>query len=353
MPVPPPPGKTPAHIPNTESDEPLYRSLIEHSLDVVSILSGDGTLLYDNPSVELVLGYAQGELVGANAFELVHPDDLAGAMKLLSSTLTTAGAQASITLRFRHKDGSWRILESIGKSILAPDGAQQVILNSRDVTEVVTSTVSLRRARDELTLAVHERTREVEEAHIEMLERLARAAECRDDDTGEHTRRVGEVASRLAAALDLPAAEVELIRRTAPLHDIGKIGIVDAILRKPGPLTAAEFGIMKGHTILGAKILAGGRSEFMRSAEAIALRHHERWDGTGYPQGLAGDEIPVFARIVAIADVFDALSHDRPYRPAWALERVMETIRSGRSRHFDPTFTDRFLELSMDGGLTA
>ncbi len=343
MPVSTHPGTQPEDITGSGSDDYLYRSLIEHSLDVVSVLAADGTILYDNPSVERVLGYRQGELGGANAFELVHPDDLSGALELLSSTLTTAGSQASITLRFRHKDGSWRILESIGKSILGSHGAQQVILNSRDVTQAVESTNSLKRARDELTMRVHERTREVEEAHIEMLERLARAAECRDDDTGEHTRRVGHLAGSLAAALDLPHATVALIERTAPLHDIGKIGIADSILRKPGPLTPDEFEVMRGHTRLGAKILAGGRSEFMRTAELIALHHHERWDGTGYPDQLAGEEIPIFARIVAVVDVFDALNHDRSYRAAWPLRKILDVISSGRGSHFDPVVTDLFL----------
>ncbi|HET7275329.1 MAG TPA: HD domain-containing phosphohydrolase [Longimicrobiaceae bacterium] len=343
MPIPPAPAAPPSAQASADPPADWYRSLIENSHDLVSILAPDGRIIYDNPSVERVLGYAQGELVGMNAFELVHPDDLRGALELLAETATTPGSSASIVLRFRHKDKSWRVLESVGKSLRGPGSEPQVVINSRDVTEAVHATTDLAEAKEELARRVCERNREVEEAHVEMLERLARASEFRDDETGEHTRRVGAVATLLAQVLALPADEVELIRRTAPLHDIGKIGISDAILRKPGPLTPDELEVMRGHTLLGSRILSGGRSEFMRSAECVALRHHERWDGHGYPHHLKGDDIPLIARIVAIADFFDALTHDRPYRKAWPRERVFAEIERESGHHFDPVLADRFL----------
>src|SRR4030095_11064592 len=158
---------------------------------------------------------------------------------------------------------------------------------------------------------------ELEETQIEILERLALAAEYRDDDTGEHTRRVGQMSAQIAKALQLPEADVELIWRAAPLHDVGKIAIPDAILLKPGKLTPEEFAQMKTHTALGAKMLSRGRFPLLQMAEEIALTHHEHWNGNGY-LGLAGESIPIAGRIVAVADVFDALTHERPYKKAWS-----------------------------------
>lgn len=196
---------------------------------------------------------------------------------------------------------------------------------------------------------VEHTTRAYEHSQFEILERLAQAAEFRDDDTGEHTRRVGEASSRLAGRLDLHPVDVELIRRAAPLHDVGKISIPDAILLKPGRLTAEEFEVMKSHASSGAKLLAGGKSELIRMAEEIALCHHERWDGRGYPGGLAGEEIPMAARIVAVVDVYDALSSDRPYRAAWPREVVLEEIRKGSGTHFDSSIVEAFLDMQKSG----
>jgi putative two-component system response regulator len=187
-----------------------------------------------------------------------------------------------------------------------------------------------------LETRVDERTRELRESQIEIVERLARAAEIRDDDTGRHTERVGNLSALLAEALGLGRRQVELIRRAALLHDVGKIGIPDSILLKPGGLTASELEVIRSHTVIGARILSGGQSELVKIAERIALSHHERWDGAGYPSGLAGEAIPLEARIIAVADVLDALCHRRPYRPAWPMEKVLAQIARESGRHFDP-----------------
>jgi len=181
-----------------------------------------------------------------------------------------------------------------------------------------------------------QRTDQLEGAHLDTLERLAVAAEFRDDETGRHTERVGEVAALLGRAAGLAEEDLVLLRRAAPLHDLGKIGIPDSILRKPGPLTAEEWEVMKTHTTTGARILAGGRSRVIRRAEEIALWHHERWDGTGYPEGRSGEAIPLAARIVAVADVFDALTSDRVYRKAWPADDVLAYIERYAGQHFDP-----------------
>jgi cyclic di-GMP phosphodiesterase len=189
---------------------------------------------------------------------------------------------------------------------------------------------------------VSERTVELEGAYLDTLERLAIAAEFRDDDTGRHTERVGEAAAMLAGALGLPEEDVFLIRRSAPLHDLGKIGVPDAILRKSGPLTNDEWDVMRGHTTIGARILSGGRSRVVRLAEEIALHHHEQWSGEGYPKGLAGEAIPLAGRLVMVADVFDALTSDRVYRKAWPAERVFTYIRQYAGQRFDPRIAALF-----------
>ena len=199
---------------------------------------------------------------------------------------------------------------------------------------------------------VRERTHELEESQLEVLERLAQAAEFRDDDTGQHTRRVGEMAAQLAQVLELPKHQIEIIRRAAPLHDVGKIGISDTILLKPAKLTPEEFDIIKTHTTIGARLLSGGRSDFVRTAETIALSHHERWDGSGYPQGLAGENIPIEGRIVAITDVFDALTHERPYKKAWTIQDAQSEIQSQSARQFDPRVVEAFSQIFQEIELT-
>lgn len=191
---------------------------------------------------------------------------------------------------------------------------------------------------------VKARTWELEEAQIEIMERLARAAEYRDDNTGEHTFRVGHNCAELARAAGLNDTEVELIRTAAPLHDVGKIGIPDEILLKPGALTDDEFDLMKTHTEIGARILGGSSFRVLQLAEQIALWHHEAWDGSGYPHGLAGEKIPIACRILTIVDVFDALTHERPYKAAWPADKALDVIVQDRGTKFDPRLADLFIE---------
>ena len=195
-----------------------------------------------------------------------------------------------------------------------------------------------------LEAKVRERTRELEAAQIETIERLAKAAEFRDDNTGQHTERVAQMAALLAKERGLPDGQVSLIRRAAPLHDVGKIGIPDAILLKLGKLTPSEFELVKSHTVIGARILSGSRFPILRLAEEIAFSHHERWDGHGYA-GMAKDAIPLAGRMVALADVFDALTQKRPYKEAWPVEEAIAEIDRQRGRQFDPELVDAFLRV--------
>jgi HD-GYP domain-containing protein (c-di-GMP phosphodiesterase class II) len=187
--------------------------------------------------------------------------------------------------------------------------------------------------------------RDVEFARLETLQRLALAAEYRDDDTMHHTERVGQLAARVADRMGLAPETIELIRQAAPLHDVGKLGVSDTILLKPGPLTPAEWALMQRHSAIGAAILAGSKSPVLQLGEEIARSHHERWDGTGYPDGRAREAIPLSARIVSIADTFDALTHERPYKHAWALDDALAEIEQLAWKHFDPRVVTAFLAL--------
>jgi putative nucleotidyltransferase with HDIG domain len=187
------------------------------------------------------------------------------------------------------------------------------------------------------------RRRDAEAAQEELLQRLLRAAGYRDDNTHEHTQRVADLAARLARGLGMPDRQVALILRAAPLHDIGKIAIPDSILLKPGRLTDEEFEVVKTHAVLGARVLTSGDSDVLQMAEAIARHHHERWDGAGYPGGLAGDAIPIAARLVHLADVFDVLVHERPYKDSWTVDAAVAEIERGAGTDFDPAAVRAFL----------
>lgn len=219
----------------------------------------------------------------------------------------------------------------------------EVVLRIRTHLEARSLHLQLASHAELLERRVRQRTKDLEEARLETLECLARVAELRDDETGRHTVRVGEMSAILAEAVGLEADECELIRRAAPLHDTGKIGIPDAVLLKPGKLTGDEFEIVKSHTTLGVDILAVARSPVLCLAREIVLTHHERWDGSGYPAGLSGEQIPISGRIVGLADVFDALTHERPYKPAWPIDMAVAEIRSQSGRQFDPAVVEAML----------
>ena len=208
---------------------------------------------------------------------------------------------------------------------------------------------TIERANDLLEHKVQERTQELEAARAEVVMRLAIAAEYRDDNTGQHTLRVGRTSALIGEILGLPADLVELLRSAARLHDVGKIGITDLILLKPGKLTNEEFDLMKTHTTIGAQMLSNGQSLLLKMAETIALTHHERWDGRGYPKGLAGEDIPLVGRIVAVADVFDALRSERPYKTPWTLEETRAEIEAQAGKQFDAQVVEAFIKL-LDSG---
>jgi HD-GYP domain-containing protein (c-di-GMP phosphodiesterase class II) len=198
---------------------------------------------------------------------------------------------------------------------------------------------------DLLEEQVRERTSELRATELEIIKRLGQAVESRDEETGEHIERIAGLCHQLGLAAGMSADEAELLRRASAMHDVGKIAIPDGILRKPEPLTPDEREIMQRHTEVGGDLLAGSRSPVVQLGEVIARTHHEHWDGTGYPAGLAGEEIPLAGRICAVCDVFDALVSSRPYKVAWAIEDALDEIRALSGSQFDPRLVELFLEL--------
>jgi putative two-component system response regulator len=192
---------------------------------------------------------------------------------------------------------------------------------------------------------VRERTRELEDTRSEIWERLSLAADYRDDATGRHTRRVGSISAAIAREIGWPEDIVEGLRLAAAVHDIGKIGIPDGVLLKPGPLSPEEKTVMQTHTTIGARMLSGSRSALLQLAQRIALSHHEWWDGGGYPEGRAGESIPLEARIVGLADVVDALASERPYRPAWEAAAIRTEVERQAGRQFDPALVRAYSSL--------
>lgn len=215
----------------------------------------------------------------------------------------------------------------------------------------VANMLSLSNARKKLADRAAWLAEEVRKATIEIVQReretvirLSKAAEYRDPETGAHILRMAHYSELIARGLGLPQSDQELLLEAAPMHDIGKVGIADNILLKPGRLTPEEFEIMKQHAVYGYEILKGSSSRVLQAGAAIARAHHEKFDGTGYPNKLQGDAIPIFSRIVAVADVFDALTSERPYKKAWTLERASQHIKESARTHFDPACVATFFE---------
>lgn len=348
----------PPHYERTESariliidDEPANIKFLEH-------------VLRREPSFE-VMGFSQGS-VALERFEELAPDlvildlrmpEMDGFQVMEALRERTAGA-APVPVLVATADPSVdlqrRALAGGASDFLTkPLSPSEVRLRVRNLLEMRFLQQQLHQNNALLEERVVERTQELEQARLEILARLGRAAEYRDDQTGQHTVRVGRLAARMASILGLAEERVELIRRAAPLHDIGKIGIPDGILLKPDRLTAEEAASMRTHTTIGADILSGSRSPLLRLAEEIALTHHERWDGAGYPRGLAAEDIPLPGRIVAVADVFDSLTHERPYKSAWTVRDALIEIEDSAGSHLDPSVVEALLRIAPEAGVLA
>lgn len=241
-------------------------------------------------------------------------------------------------------------------------GAVDYIIKPFEADELkarIKSHILVKKAQDDLykqkqllEMKVEERTFELTEAlkkmefsSLEAILRLSRAAEYRDDDTGNHVFRVGLYSAEVGRKMKIGESNIKKLLWSAPMHDVGKIGVPDRILQKPGKLDQNEWDIMKNHTFVGSKILGGSSSDIIRMAEILALSHHEKWNGKGYPEGKKGEEIPLFCRIVAIADVFDALTTERPYKNAFSVEKSFSIIDEEKGEHFDPSVVEAFFAM--------
>jgi putative two-component system response regulator len=296
--------------------------------------------------------YAVAALVALHTPDLIVVDlhmpglDGWGVMEALGPQLDAAGYLPILVLTADVTDESRRrALASGARDFLTkPIDPIEVILRTQNLLETRMLYLELELRNVDLEQRVRERTAQVEAAQLETLERLARTAEYRDDQTGRHVVRVGRVAAMLGRTLQLDEDRVRTLRLAAPLHDLGKIGIPDAILLAPRRLEPSEFEEMKMHTTIGSRILAGSTSSLLQLADRIAMTHHERWDGRGY-HGLVAADIPLEARIVGVADVFDALTHERPYKSAWPVDMAVDEIMSNRGTQFDPAIVDAFAQL--------
>jgi len=232
--------------------------------------------------------------------------------------------------------------------VTKPFDTVEVLLRVRNLLESRMLFQDLRKQNRTLLESATGRTRELESTRIEMIERLALAGEYRDDETSHHNQRVGRLSARIAEAIGWTNEDAGLLRRAAALHDIGKIGIPDALLRKAGPLTDGEFRVMRTHTTIGARILGGSQVPLLQLAETVAISHHERWDGSGYPKGIKGREIPVAGRIVAVADAFDAITNDRPYRAARPISVALQVLNDQSDQHYEGRLVDALETIVLD-----
>lgn len=245
----------------------------------------------------------------------------------------------------KDRDSRVRALESGARDFVSkPFDRVELLSRIRNMLEVRMLNKAMKQQNQLLEEKVYERTRELDETRLEIIRRLGRAAEYRDNETGLHIIRMSQYSQIIGMADGMTESEADMLLNASPMHDIGKIGIPDQILLKPGKLTPEEWEIMKTHSTIGAEILSGHESELMQVAREIALHHHEKWDGSGYPNGQTGDEIPLVGRIVAIADVFDALTTVRPYKKAWKVEDAVDYIAQNRATHFDPRLVDLFMK---------
>jgi PAS domain S-box-containing protein len=311
------------------------------AVDLQCTAGFDGYFKRVNPAWRVLLGHTEHELLARPFLELVHPADRDRTRREAERLASGDARTVDFENRFRTREGSYRWLAWTARSVPA-DGV--IYASARDITEQ-------KGQRELLERLVAERTRDLQAARLEALRRLALAAEYRDDDTHQHTERVGALAALLANRLGLPDEFTEQLRQAAPLHDVGKLGVLDAILLKPGRLSSDERSQMQTHTTIGAAILAGSGFPLLSLGEQIALSHHERWDGTGYPHRAKGEAIPLAGRIVAVADVFDALTHVRPYKPAWPLEEAVAEIVGASGTQFDPRVVAAFADLHRAGSL--
>lgn len=315
--------------------EERHERIIDMAPMPVYVKDEDFRYVFTNAQADNLAGLERGELLGHTDEEIMAAEALALTRTVdreILSTGTTYEAEETLEI-----GGAERTFRTVKFPLLDEDGKATAVCG---ISTDVTSQKEALQLRDEMTATQKQAIEELRSSRLETVERLARAIELHDFSTGQHITRMAVITAFLARRLGLDAEFVELLREAAPMHDVGKIGTPEAILRKPGPLDDEERKEMERHTAVGHEIFAGSESQLLQIAATIALTHHERYDGTGYPHRLAGEEIPLAGRITAVADVFDALLSDRCYRPALAVDDAVAIIREGSGTHFDPQVAD-------------
>ncbi|MGO9343929.1 MAG: HD domain-containing phosphohydrolase [Acidimicrobiales bacterium] len=311
-----------------EPTEDWYVSLVRHSSDLIVVVDEQGVVVYVNPAGSAMFGVPAQEAVGRSAFQYIHPDDRARVIVRQAELARSPGASMSDTLRFLSATDEVRVLEIVATNCLQTASVAGIVINGRDVTERNEYVTKLKTSFDAVTAAI------------------ANTVELRDPYTAGHQRQVAYIATQIARELGLAEEDVKGIEVASTLHDIGKIAIPAEILSRPGRLSAAEFEIVKTHPDAGYHIVAD--VSFPWPVAQMILQHHERLDGSGYPNGLVGDAILVGSRIVAVADVISAMTEHRPYRPALGFASAVSELENNSGRLYDPAIVDCCLRLFRD-----
>lgn len=313
-----------------------YKEAIDRS-SIVSKTDTNGIITYVNDAFCAISQYEAKELLGKPHNIIRHPDMPAYAFSQMWETITSKQSWEGV-VKNRKKDGSAYYVKSIVNPILNEHGEiEEYIAIRQDVTE-------LEMYRQDLENRLRESTEEIVQTQREIVYTMGAIGEKRSKETGLHVKRVAHYSYVLAKLYGLDEKEAQLLEQGSPMHDIGKVGIPDSVLHKPGPLNEEEWAIIKTHPTLGYEMLKHSKREILQAAAIIAHEHHERWDGKGYPRGLKGEEIHIFGRITAIADVYDALGHDRVYKKAWTLGEIQAFFEEEKGHQFDPVLTSLFLQ---------
>jgi len=331
------------HDMKSKKELKLYRRLLQEykdAIDISSIISktdSRGIITFVNDAFCKISGYRRDELIGKNHNLVRDPDMKKEVFENLWRTIQSNRTWSGI-IKNRRKDGTIYYVQSYINPIQNDHGEIVEYIGIRnDITE-------LELYKQDIEQQLHLATKDIIDTQKEVVFTMGAIGETRSKETGLHVKRVAEYSYLLATLYGLSEDEAQLLRQASPMHDIGKVGIADSILNKPEKLTNDEFEIMKTHATLGYEMLKHSNKDILQSASIVAYEHHEKWDGNGYPRGLAGEDIHIFGRITAVADVFDALGHDRCYKKAWELDKIFELFKTESGKHFDPKLIDIFFK---------
>lgn len=323
-------------------DNPANVSLLEATLEQAGYTNVRG--ITDSREVIALIAETEFDLILLD-IRMPHLSGIA-VLRLLSSVVEPDNFLPVLVLTAQtDQDTRQAALAAGAKDFLTKPFMQwEVLLRIHNMLETRMYYKAQRQRADLLEVEVLKRTQEIRDTQVEILRRLGQAAEFRDNETGAHIMRMSHYSYALAMAAGFSESAAEMLLIASPMHDIGKIAVPDHILLSPGKVTPEEFEIIKEHSSAGFKLLDGHPSELMRLAAKIALSHHEKWDGSGYPNGLSGEAIPIEGRVVALADVFDALTSERPYKKAWSVEQTADFILAQAGKHFDPRLAKLFVD---------